>query len=108
MPGLTSLNQEALESQVLNAGLPVLVAFSVSRCGPCQQVRCDLAELAEEYAGRVQFYSVDVTQDSGLLLNYGVYGVPSLILYRAGEPVKRITGYRPKHAVEKALLADLE
>ncbi|MBW6465532.1 MAG: thioredoxin family protein [Brevefilum sp.] len=108
MPGLAPLNQEAFESQVRQAELPVLVAFSASRCGPCQQVRGDLTELAEEYAGRVQFYSVDAGLDSDLMVNYGVIGLPALILFRAGEPVKRITGYRPKHAVEKALLADLE
>jgi thioredoxin 1 len=87
MPGLTSLNQKAFESQVRQADLPVLGAFSASRCGPCQQVRGHLAELAEQYAGRVQFYSVDVVQDSDLLVNYGVIGVPTLIQFRAGEPV---------------------
>lgn len=106
MPGLTPLNQETFDSQVRDAGLPVVVAFNASLCGRCKLLTADLVELADQYAGRVLFYSADVQQSPVLVMTCEVMSLPTLILFQDGLPTKRITRYQPKSALQSALLKD--
>jgi len=107
MSSLTPIPSEAFEAQVLQAEKPVLVEFGAPWCGPCKMLEPVLVEMAADYAGRVDFYTVDVDQDPQLAMDYGVMGVPTVILFQSGQPVHRLTGYRPRPALEKALFADL-
>lgn len=107
MSELIPLNQDEFEKKVRLADRPVILEFGAPWCGPCRMLEPILVEIAEDYAGRVGFYSVDVDQNPELAMTYGVMGVPTLILFSEGQPVARLTGYRPKHALVKALFADL-
>ena len=107
MSNLSALEAVDFQNKVLNAETPVLVEFGATWCGPCKMLEPVLISLADDYDGRVDFYSVDVDQNSELVMTYGVMGVPTLILFRRGEPVHRLTGYRPKKALEKAFFRDL-
>jgi thioredoxin 1 len=66
-----------------------------------------LIELADQFDGKVDFYSVNVDKTPELVTDYGIMGVPTIILFREGKPQKRLTGYRPKKALEKAFLKNL-
>jgi len=105
--GLIDLAGNDFSAKVLNAEKPVLVEFGASWCGPCKMLEPVLIELANEYDGRVAFYSVNVDTTPELVMDYGIMGVPTVILFREGKPHKRLTGYRPKHALEKAFLKNL-
>ena len=107
MSKLTPIQTHSFDAQVLQAEKPVLVEFGAPWCGPCKMLEPVLEELSEAYAGKVDFFTVDVDVDPNLAMTYGVMGVPTVILFKSGEPVHRLTGYRPRQALEKALFSEL-
>jgi len=107
MAGLTPLGQDEFEAKVLQAERPVLVEFGAPWCGPCRLLEPVLAELAGDYQDRVDFYTVDVDQAAQLAMDMSVMGVPTVILFRDGEVVERVTGYKPRKALEKTFFKNL-
>ncbi|MFF0272779.1 thioredoxin family protein [Streptomyces sp. NPDC094447] len=90
-------------AEVLAAARPVLVKFTAEWCGPCRQLTPVLAALAAEEAERLRVVEIDVDRNPGTTAAYGVLATPTLMVFRAGEPVKAIVGARPK----RRLLQDL-
>jgi thioredoxin 1 len=107
MSSLTPIQQTDFTAKVLDTGKPVMVEFGAPWCGPCKMLEPVLEELAVTYDGNVDFYSVDVDQCPDLVMQYGIMGVPTVILFRDGEPVQRLTGFRPKKALIKTFFSDL-
>ena len=107
MSDLTPLHKDEFEEKVLKAPNAVMVEFGAPWCGPCKMLEPVLEELAVAYKGKVDFYTVDVDQNPDLVMAHGVMGVPTVILFRDGQPINRMTGYRPKKALEKEFFADL-
>jgi thioredoxin 1 len=104
---LNHIDSDTFHDRVLESAMPVLVEFGAPWCGPCKMLEPVLAELAEEYAGRVAFFSVNVDQAPDLAADYGVMGVPTVLLFRQGEVKERITGYRPKKILVRTFFNDL-
>ena len=100
MSKLTPLQSSEFKSKVLEAEKPVMVDFSATWCGPCKMLDPVLEELAADYGETFDFYSVDVDQNSDLAMTYGVMGVPTVMLFKDGELVQRLTGYRPRKRLE--------
>ena len=107
MSGLTPIQSTAFASKVLQASRPVMVEFGADWCGPCKMLEPVLADLADAYEGQVDFYTVNVDHNPNLAMEYGVMGVPTLILFKNGEAVNRLTGFRPKKALEATFFNDL-
>jgi thioredoxin 1 len=89
--------------EVLKADLPVLVEFTADWCPPCRQIAPVLAEVAREEEGRLKVVVIDVDTNPETQSAYGVLSMPTLMVFRAGEPVKSMVGARPKRRLMQEL-----
>ena len=102
MSELQHVTDDTFQAEVLEADLPVLVDFTAIWCGPCKMVDPIVAELADEWAGKVKVLKMDVDHNPNTPMQYMVMGGPSLLLFRDGEVKERMTGYKPKkHIIAK-------
>jgi thioredoxin len=91
---VTDVTTEEFPSVVIGSSLPVVVDFWAPWCGPCRQLAPVLEALALEYAGRLMVAKVNVDEESGLAMSFGIQGIPALIFYKAGSPREMLTGMR--------------
>ena len=87
------------QSKVLEADKPVLVDFFATWCGPCKRLAPTLDEVAKEVAGKDEVYKVDIDQSQDIAATYRVSSVPTLILFKDGQPAKKTIGAQPKPAL---------
>ncbi len=101
------IEEAKFNEAVLQAETPVLVDFWAPWCGPCRMVAPVVEELAEEYDGKVSFVEVNVDNNPRIASQYGIMSIPTLMLFKAGQPVDTIIGFRPKDELKKSLEAAL-
>ncbi|MFF1417179.1 thioredoxin [Streptomyces sp. NPDC058280] len=101
--GVDAVTDTDFDDTVLNSGLPVLVEFTADWCGPCRQLAPVLSALASEEAGRIKIVQLDVDTNPEITARYGVLAMPTLLVFRAGEPVKSMVGARPKRKLLQEL-----
>ncbi|MFJ6573711.1 thioredoxin [Streptomyces sp. NPDC091292] len=102
--GVPEVTDTDFADEVLRAELPVLVEFTADWCPPCRQIAPVLSAVAREEAHRMKVVQIDVDRNPETTLAYGVLSMPTLMVFRAGEPVKSMVGARPK----RRLLEELE
>jgi len=99
MPDIPKLTEGEFEIEVLKSALPVMVDFTAIWCGPCKMLDPVVKQLSEDWNGKVKFVKLDVDDNTNLAVQYGVMGVPTLILFINGNPVQRLSGYQPKDRI---------
>ncbi len=97
------VGEDNFQSIVLQSKSPVMVDFWAQWCGPCLASAPILEELAKEYAGKMDFAKVDVDANSQLAAKYGIASIPTMLVFKGGQPVQQITGYKPKKELKKVL-----
>lgn len=104
---LQPITQEQYRERLTSPGVSV-VEFGAVWCPPCKQLTPLLNELAEEYGSAVAFAQVDVDESPQLASELGIMGMPTVIVYRDGQPMDRLVGLRPKDAYRTVIKRTLQ
>ena len=100
---ISTFTAENFSEQVLKSTTPVLVDFWAEWCGPCKAFAPVLDELADEFSGRVKIGKVNVDEQQNLAAEYGIRGIPTLLVMHNGQVVEQIVGAKSKRDLKAAL-----
>ncbi|MBA3378574.1 MAG: thioredoxin [Chloroflexota bacterium] len=91
------INDSTYQAEVIDADKPVLVDFWAPWCGPCRMVGPILEEIAAEQESKIKIVKVNVDENQQYASQLGVFNIPTMILYKGGQPVDKIVGALPKN-----------
>ena len=94
-----SVTEETFKEEVLDSNVPVVVDFNAKWCGPCRKLSPILNEIETTLDGKVKIAQIDADVNRDLLTKYSVSGLPSLLIFKDGEPVERMVGFVPKTTI---------
>jgi thioredoxin 1 len=89
---VTEVNDANFENEVLKSSQPVLVDFGADWCAPCRMLSPTVESVAEKYQGKAKIVKLNVDENINSSSNYGVKGIPTLILFRDGKEAERVVG----------------
>ncbi len=98
-----TITEANFEKEVLESDIPVLVDFWADWCGPCKMLSPMIADIAKEYEGKVKVGKINIDEEQGLAMKYRVASIPTLVVFKGGEAVKRSVGAVPKSQIEALL-----
>ena len=99
----TAVTEQSFDEEVLQSDKPVLVDFWAEWCGPCHAVAPVLDRIVEDRNGDIKLVKVNIDEQPALSQRFGVQSIPTMILFKNGEPAAEAIGAQPKPALEKAL-----
>jgi thioredoxin 1 len=99
----TTVTEQSFEEEVLQSDKPVIVDFWAEWCGPCHAVAPVLDRIVEESNGDLMLVKVYIDEQPALSQRFGVQSIPTMILFKNGEPAAAASGAQPKPALERAL-----
>ena len=105
MSSVKYVTEQDFQQEVINADVPVLVDFTADWCQPCKMIAPIVEQLAGEWDGKVKVVKLDADQNPGIMMQYGVMGIPTLMLFKGGDIKERITGFTPKEKLAAKVTA---
>ena len=99
----TAVTTDTFDQEVLQSEKPVIVDFWAEWCGPCHAVSPVLDRIAEERSDELRLVKINVDENQELMIRYGVQSIPTIILFKDGEPSAAVIGAQPKGAIERGL-----
>jgi thioredoxin len=96
MADMLHVTEDTFKNEVLDSAEPVLVDFSAVWCQPCKMLDPVVKQLAGEWDGKVKVVKIDADENPGLVMQFGVMGIPTLLFFKGGEIKERVTGFMPK------------
>ncbi|MDR1196145.1 MAG: thioredoxin [Endomicrobium sp.] len=97
------LTEANFSSEVLESDKLVLVDFWAPWCGPCKMLSPVIDELAKEYEGRAKICKLNTDENMSIASKYQITSIPCIILFKGGEAIQKIVGFRPKNDIKKAV-----
>ncbi len=107
MKSLAHFSDSSFKQDVLESDLPVLVDFWAEWCGPCHMLAPIVEQIAQDYQGRVKVGKLNVDENPQIAAQFGIRGIPTLLLFDKGKPVEQIIGAVPKAQIKTKLDAHL-
>jgi thioredoxin 1 len=99
----TAVTESSFEQEVLQSDKPVIVDFWAEWCGPCHAVSPILDKIAEERPDELRLVKVNIDEEPALAQKYGIVSIPTIVLFKGGEPAAAAIGAQPKTAIERSL-----
>jgi thioredoxin 1 len=96
MSELPFVTEQTFQDEVVASPQPVLVDVTAVWCAPCKMLDPLVRQLANEWNDKVKVVKIDADQNPGLLMQYGILGIPTLMLFKGGDIKERMTGFVPK------------
>ena len=96
-----AVTDSTFQDEVVNSATPVVVDFWAEWCGPCKAIAPIVEELAGEYDGKVKFAKMDVDTNPSTPMQFGIRGIPTLIIFNGGKAVDQVVGAVPKSMLKK-------
>ncbi len=103
MSAAMEVTDATFEAEVLKSETPVLVDFWAEWCGPCKALGPTIDAIAGEMADKLKVCKLDVQENPGTASKYGVASIPTIILFKDGEPAERLVGLQPKQSIVSKL-----
>ena len=94
-----TITKANFESEVLNSDIPVLADFWAAWCGPCKMLSPVLAEIAQEYEGKIKVAKINIDEEGELAVKYGIMSIPTVLLFENGQETKRFIGAKEKDQI---------
>lgn len=103
MANVGEVTDANFEEEVLKSQLPVLVDFWAPWCGPCRAVAPVVEEIAKDYNGKLKVLKLNTDENPKTAQSYRISGIPSLMVFKNGQPVEQVVGAVPKPTISAAI-----
>jgi thioredoxin 1 len=100
---LTNVTSDTFEQEVLKSDQPVIVDFWAEWCGPCHAVAPVLDKIADERKDELKVVKLNIDEEQEIAQRYGIVSIPTIVLFKGGEPAAAAIGAQPKSSLERSL-----